>query len=73
MGLVGYIGKMPFTSIYYFNIGSFCFFIIVSLNLIKLNDFMEYFIYYLIFTVGTVFGACSIGIVNYMKCKNEKD
>lgn len=28
---------------------------------------MEYIMYYLIFTVGTIFGACCMTVVNYNK------
>lgn len=34
---------------------------------------MEYLIYYLFFTAGTVFGACCIGLVNYRRNNNEKN
>ena len=30
-------------------------------------------VYYLVFTVGTIFGACCMALINYRRFKNEKD
>lgn len=32
---------------------------------------MEYIMYYIVFTAGTIFGACCVGVFNYNK-SNKK-